>query len=161
VGSGRPPRLDECTAIATIWTQSDVTIATPGRGFVEITPRLRELTHASGIETGVLHAFARHTSASLLITENADADVRRDLESWLARWVVDGDPDFVHRAEGADDMAAHVRSVLCGVSVSIPLRGGDLALGTWQGVYLWEHRHAPHRRRIVVTLNGSVRAAPT
>ncbi len=106
----------------------------------------------SGVTTGVAHVFVQHTSCSLAITENADPDVRRDLETLAARWAPDADPAYRHDAEGDDDMAAHARSVLTGASLSIPVGAGALLLGTWQGIYLWEHRSAPHRRTIVVTV---------
>jgi secondary thiamine-phosphate synthase enzyme len=102
----------------------------------------------------VAHVFAHHTSCSLLVTENADPDVLADLERYFSRLVPDGDPLYAHDAEGPDDMPAHVRAALTAASVTLPLAGGDLALGTWQGVYLWEHRRRPHRRRITVTLVG-------
>jgi secondary thiamine-phosphate synthase enzyme len=103
---------------------------------------------------GLLTLHVRHTSASLLIQENADPDVRRDLEEFFARLVPDGDPLFIHTAEGEDDMPAHVRSVLTAVNLSIPIVRGRLALGTWQGIYLWEHRHAPHSRLITLHFVG-------
>jgi secondary thiamine-phosphate synthase enzyme len=99
--------------------------------------------------------FLRHTSASLLITENADPDVRRDLETFISRLAPDGDPAFVHKMEGPDDMPAHIRSVLTASELTIPVRERRLALGTWQGVYLWEHRYRPHNRRLDVTILGS------
>lgn len=135
--------------------QQTLQVATRGRGFVDIGERLADCARQSGVACGVLQAFVRHTSCSLLLCENADPDVRGDLERWFARAVPDGDPLFRHRAEGADDMPAHVRSILAGVSVSVPVQGGALALGTWQGVYLWEHRTAPHQRSVVVTVLGA------
>jgi secondary thiamine-phosphate synthase enzyme len=107
------------------------------------------------VQTGTCNAFLMHTSASLVITENADPTVRTDLESWLARAVPDGDRLFRHTAEGPDDMPAHVRSALLETSVTIPVTGGKLALGTWQGLYLYEHRTAPHARRVIVTVVGA------
>lgn len=109
---------------------------------------------ASGIAQGLCALFVHHTSASLLLCENADPQVRCDLEAWLARAVPDGDPLFRHVAEGEDDMPAHVRAALTGASLSIPVTGGRLDLGTWQGLYLYEHRRAPHRRRMSVTVVG-------
>ena len=103
---------------------------------------------------GLLTLLLRHTSASLLIQENADPDVRRDLDAFFARLVRDGDPLFVHTAEGDDDMAAHIRTALTAVNLSLPLRGGELALGTWQGIYLWEHRTHPHSRRVTLHFIG-------
>jgi secondary thiamine-phosphate synthase enzyme len=109
---------------------------------------------ASKVGCGIAHVFVRHTSCSVLITENADAAVRRDLELLARRWAPDGDPAYRHDTEGDDDMAAHARSLLAGVSVSIPLAKGKLLLGTWQGVYLWEHRTQPHTRTVCVTVVG-------
>lgn len=106
----------------------------------------------SGVKNGLCHVFLRHTSASLLITENADPDVRRDLENFMNRLAPDGDPAWIHRMEGPDDMPAHVRSILTSSELTIPVREGRLALGTWQGVYLWEHRVRPHNRRIDLTI---------
>jgi secondary thiamine-phosphate synthase enzyme len=109
----------------------------------------------SGVESGLLTLFIRHTSASLVVQENADPDVRGDLERFFARLVPDGDSLFRHRDEGSDDMPAHVRAALTAVQLSIPLSGGRLALGTWQGIYLWEHRLRPHRREVTMHLVGS------
>jgi len=106
----------------------------------------------AGVQAGLCHVFLRHTSASLLITENADPDVRRDLESYITRLVPDGDPAYLHSMEGPDDMPAHIRSVLTSSELTLPIREGRLALGTWQGVYLWEHRMHPHRRRIEISI---------
>jgi secondary thiamine-phosphate synthase enzyme len=108
----------------------------------------------SGIETGVCHVFLHHTSASLMLCENADPDVRRDLETFMSGIAPDGDPRFVHTAEGPDDMPAHVRSVLTGSSLDFPVTEGRCALGTWQGIYLWEHRSAAHDRRLTITVSG-------
>jgi secondary thiamine-phosphate synthase enzyme len=127
---------------------------TPGRGLIEITSEVRSSVAASGIREGLLTLFLRHTSASLLIQENADPDVLADLERFFARLVRDGDPLFQHRSEGADDMPAHVRSALTATQLAIPIVGGELALGTWQGVYLWEHRLRGHSREIVVHAIG-------
>jgi len=128
-----------------------IELATAGRGTTELTA---ELVAASGVRTGLVHVFVHHTSASVIVCENADPTVRADLETWLARAVPDGDPAFRHTAEGPDDMPAHVRSALTQTSLALPVRGGGLDLGTWQGVYLYEHRHAPHRRRVSVTSVG-------
>ena len=127
---------------------------TRGRSMLEIAAEVGRVVQASGIETGIAHVFVQHTSCSLLLTENADPDVRRDLETLARRWAPDGDPDYRHRDEGADDMAAHARSALTGSALSLPIRDGALRLGTWQGLYLWEHRGTPHRRRLVVTVLG-------
>jgi secondary thiamine-phosphate synthase enzyme len=132
-----------------------IEIATPGRGFQEITSELQRAVTQSAAVAGLCHVFLRHTSASLLITENADPDVRRDLETFISRLAPDGDPSLVHTLEGPDDMPAHIRSVLTCSELTVPLRDGRLALGTWQGVYLWEHRHRPHRRRLDVTVIGA------
>lgn len=131
-----------------------LSIATRGRGLVEFTAEALRFVRDHGIETGLLTAFCRHTSASLTIQENADADVRADLERFFARLVKDGDPIFAHTTEGADDMPAHVRTALTQTQLAIPVVAGRLALGTWQGLYLWEHRSAPHRREVVLHLIG-------
>jgi secondary thiamine-phosphate synthase enzyme len=135
--------------------QSTLEIATAGRGTRDITADVAEAVAASGLRCGLAHVFVQHTSCSLAITENADPDVRRDLETILARLVPDGDPAYRHDAEGPDDMAAHARSLLTATGLTVPVGGGRLLLGTWQGIYLWEHRTAPHRRRVVVTVLGS------
>lgn len=127
-------------------------IATPGRGFHEISAELQRVVASSAVDAGLCNVYLRHTSASLLITENADPDVRRDLERFISRLVPDGDPAYRHSMEGPDDMPAHIRSVLTASELTLPIRGGRLALGTWQGIYLWEHRHRPHRRRLDVTI---------
>jgi secondary thiamine-phosphate synthase enzyme len=129
-------------------------IHTPGRGLIEITCRVTGWVDASGARNGLLTVFVRHTSASLLIQENADPEVQRDLERFFARLVRDGDSLFEHRAEGADDMPAHVRSALTQAQLSIPLIDGALALGPWQGIYLYEHRLRGHRRNVVLHLLG-------
>ena len=129
-------------------------VETRGRGLVEFTRSVAAWVAQAGFETGLLTLFVRHTSASLLIQENADPDVRSDLDRFFARLVPDGDPLFRHRDEGADDMPAHIRSALTAVQLSIPLDGGRLVLGTWQGIYLWEHRHQPHGREVAAHLLG-------
>lgn len=129
-----------------------IEVATPGRGFVDVTTKLSAWVDAQSTQAGILSVFIRHTSASLLISENADPDVRRDLERFFTDLVPDGDPRYQHVAEGPDDMSAHVRAALTHSSLSIPVRDGALALGTWQGVYLWEHRHRAHHRRLELTL---------
>jgi secondary thiamine-phosphate synthase enzyme len=129
-------------------------VETRGRGTVEITDRVDRIVRASGIDRGLCNVFIHHTSASLIASENADPGVRDDLERFIARLVPDGDPLFRHIAEGPDDMPAHIRSILTQTSLSIPVRGGSCDLGTWQGVFLWEHRTAPHRRRLTVTVVG-------
>ncbi len=137
-----------------MFRQESMTIQTDGRGTYDLSSRIQSLVTASGIKTGICHVFIRHTSASLMLCENADPAVMRDLETFMSRQVPDGDPMFTHRSEGPDDMAAHVRSVLTQSDLSLPISDGRCALGTWQGVFLWEHRHAPHTRRVIVTLNG-------
>ena len=129
-------------------------IRTPGRGLIEITPELKRFVAGSGVRDGLLTVFCRHTSASLLIQENADPDVRRDLDAFFARLVRDGDPLYAHAMEGADDMPAHIRSALTQISLGIPVQGGSPVLGTWQGVFVWEHRTSAHRREIVLQLTG-------
>lgn len=129
-----------------------IVIETKGRGSYELTARVAEAVRASGVREGLAHVFVHHTSASLFLGENADATVRRDLEAFMARLVPDGDPLFEHVEEGADDMPAHVRAVLTTSSLAIPVSGGRLELGTWQGLFLWEHRLAPHQRRVTVTV---------
>ena len=131
-----------------------LSIATRGRGTYDLTRDVSKIVGASSARLGLATVFIHHTSASLIIAENADPDVRRDLEAFAARLVPDGDPLFVHDAEGPDDMPAHVRSVLTQTSIGIPIADGRLALGTWQGLYLWEHRTAPHTRQVTVTVIG-------
>ncbi|MEE4303080.1 MAG: secondary thiamine-phosphate synthase enzyme YjbQ [Wenzhouxiangella sp.] len=132
--------------------QTQLTIETSGRDTIDITQCVAREVTASGIDAGLCHIFLKHTSASLLINENADPDVQRDLEAFFADLVPDGDPRFRHRAEGADDMAAHVRLALTHTDLTVPVCNGKLALGTWQGIFLWEHRYEPHHRHIVVTI---------
>ncbi|WP_162583647.1 secondary thiamine-phosphate synthase enzyme YjbQ [Variovorax sp. PBS-H4] len=129
-------------------------IDTPGRALIEITRPVTEWLDAQRVQTGLLTLFIRHTSASLLIQENADPDVQADLNRFLARLVPDGDRLFRHRDEGPDDMPAHVRAAITAVQLSIPVLNGRLALGTWQGIYVWEHRLRPHRRSVVLHLLG-------
>jgi secondary thiamine-phosphate synthase enzyme len=132
----------------------ELKVATSGRGFYEITSQLGAWVAQSGITLGLLSLHLRHTSASLLIQENADPEVRRDFERFFARLVPDGDPLFRHSDEGDDDMPAHVRTALTAVNLSLPIAGGRLDLGTWQGVYLWEHRRQPHSRHVSLHLIG-------
>lgn len=134
--------------------QQEITIAARGRGFYEFTEEVAALLRKSDIQTGQVTLHVQHTSASLVIQENADPGVRRDFERFFARLVPDGDRIFEHRAEGDDDMSAHIRTALTAVNLTIPICGGELVLGTWQGIYLWEHRTHPHRRRIVAHLIG-------
>ena len=134
--------------------QTEILLETGGRGSYEITERVAAAVRAAGVATGLCHVFTTHTSASLMICENADPDVRRDLETFMGDLAPDGDERFVHTAEGPDDMSAHVRSVLTQTDLTIPVSGGKLALGTWQGVYFWEHRLHAQRRRVLVTVQG-------
>jgi secondary thiamine-phosphate synthase enzyme len=127
---------------------------TQGRGLLEITREVADCVAYAGISAGLLTLFIRHTSASLLVQENADADVRADLDRFMARLVADGDPLFRHRDEGPDDMPAHVRSALTSVQLAVPVADRRLVLGTWQGIYLWEHRLRPHRREVALHLLG-------
>lgn len=124
------------------------------RGLTEVTRDVQDAVAASGIREGLCTVFIRHTSASLVIQENADPAVRTDLEAFLSRLVPDGDPLFTHDAEGPDDMPSHVKSVLTRTSEAIPVRDGRLALGTWQGLYVWEHRTARHTRELIVHVLG-------
>lgn len=135
-------------------TQHRLQVETPRRGLVEITRPVREWVVSTGVHDGLLTLFIRHTSASLLIQENADPAVQRDLERFLARLVPDGDPLFEHTAEGRDDMPAHVRSALTQTQLSIPLERGALLLGTWQGIYVVEHRLRGHQREVALHLIG-------
>ena len=130
------------------------TVDTPGRGTTEITQLVQNAVAKSGITDGLCTVFIHHTSASLVINENADRDVQRDLDAFLSRLVPDGDSLFVHTMEGPDDMPAHVKTALTQTSLGIPVTGGRCALGTWQGIFLWEHRRRGHRRQITVTVVG-------
>lgn len=129
-------------------------IRTSGRGSYEITAEVERAIADSGVQTGLCHLFIQHTSASLIVCENADPTVRRDLDAYFDRLVPDGDPLFEHTAEGADDMPAHIRSVLTQSDITVPVTGGRSGLGTWQGIFVYEHRLAPHRRSVVVTVQG-------
>ena len=132
----------------------ELTLATRGRGLYEFTGEVTAwLSRLGGVE-GLLTLHLRHTSASLLIQENADPDVRADLDRFFARLVPDGDPLFTHSSEGDDDMPAHIRTALTTVNLSLPVNHGRPALGTWQGIYLWEHRHAPHTRKVALHFIG-------
>lgn len=135
--------------------QAILEFSTPGRGTRDITAAVEKVVSESGVQTGLAHVFVQHTSCSLTITENADPDVRRDLETLLARLAPDGDPAYHHDLEGPDDMAAHARSVLTDSGLTVPVGTGRLLLGTWQGIYLWEHRTEGQMRRVVVTVLGA------
>lgn len=134
--------------------QTILEFSTPGRGTRNITGAVAQVVAKSGVKTGIVHVFVQHTSCSLTITENADPDVRRDLDTILGRLAPDGDPAYRHDLEGPDDMAAHARSVLTDSGLSIPVGEGRMLLGTWQGIYLWEHRTGAQVRRVVVTVLG-------
>jgi secondary thiamine-phosphate synthase enzyme len=134
--------------------QGELSIATRGRGTYDITRDVAKIVGASSAQIGLATVFIHHTSASLIICENADPSVRKDLEAFAARLVPDGDPLFTHDDEGDDDMPAHVRTVLTQTSIGVPIVDGRLALGTWQGLYLWEHRTAPHTRKVTVMVIG-------
>lgn len=134
--------------------QQSFQVATSGRGSYDVSAEIQSIVGKSGIEAGICQVFCHHTSASLVLTENADPDVRADLDTFMERLVPDGDPIYRHAAEGPDDMPAHVRSVLTQSGISLPVSGGRCLLGTWQGVYLWEHRSAGHRRNLTVTVLG-------
>jgi secondary thiamine-phosphate synthase enzyme len=127
-----------------------LSIPTRAQGLYEFTDQVRSAVAAAGLDEGLCTLFVRHTSASLIIQENADPSAKRDLEAWLSRLVPENDPLFTHDSEGQDDMPAHVKAALTAVSLSIPIAQGKLTLGTWQGIYLWEHRRAPHSRQVVV-----------
>ena len=132
--------------------QTILHFSTTGRGTRDITDAVAQVGAESGGECGLAHGFVQHTSCSLTITENADADVRRDLDTIMARLAPDGDPAYLHDLEGPDDMAAHARSVLSDTGLTVPVGRGRLLLGTWQGIFLWEHRTSSHRRSVVVTV---------
>ncbi len=134
--------------------QHTFTVPTRGRGTIEITRQVTDFVATTDVRSGLVNVFTHHTSCSLLLTENADPDVRADLERFFARLVPDGDTLFEHMSEGPDDMPAHVRATLTGVSLNIPVKAGRPALGTWQGIYLWEHRSRPHQRTVTVTVLG-------
>jgi secondary thiamine-phosphate synthase enzyme len=127
-------------------------IRTHGRGFTDLTAQASSFVRESGVREGMCNVFLVHTSASLILGENADPSVRRDLESFFARLAPDGDPAYEHDAEGPDDMPSHIRTVLTQNSLAIPVIAGELGLGTWQALYLWEHRKIPHDRRVVATV---------
>lgn len=135
--------------------QEEVGIRTPGKGLHEVTAEIGAAVGRSGIRTGLAVVFCRHTSCSLVIQENADPSARRDLEAWLERLAPENDPHYTHTAEGPDDMPSHLRSAITRTSETIPVVDGRLALGTWQGLFLAEHRRRPHTRRLLVHVTGS------
>ncbi len=134
--------------------QQQIEVKTRGRGTYEISREIKQAVEAAEIITGLCHVFTHHTSASITLCENADPSVRRDLEHFMARLVPDGDPRYEHSLEGPDDMPAHIRSILTNMDLTLPVSQGHCGLGTWQGVYLWEHRTHPHRRRVTITVQG-------
>ena len=134
--------------------QEEIIVSTRGRGTYDCTQTVQDIVENAAVDSGLCHLFIRHTSASLILCENADPDVRVDLETFMSDLVPDGDSRFVHTMEGPDDMPAHVRSILTECSLTLPIRDGRLALGTWQGIYLWEHRAAPHERSVLATLQA-------
>ena len=134
--------------------QQELRFSTTGRGTYNIDKQVHQAIAKSGISTGLCHIFIEHTSASLILCENADPDVRRDLETFMVKLVPDGDPMFVHSAEGDDDMPAHIRTILTQNAITLPVNNGKAALGVWQGVYLWEHRVQSYKRRVVITVTG-------
>lgn len=137
-----------------MYSQEELHVRTSGRGSFNVTNDVHRVVASSGIQTGLCHVFITHTSASLMLCENADPAVRLDLETFLGRLVPDGDPMFEHQSEGPDDMPAHIRTILTHNDLTIPIRNGRCALGTWQGIYLCEHRTHPHQRYLVVTVQG-------
>lgn len=135
--------------------QATISLRTRGQGTYEITEDILRELRRSGLQRGIVTVFCRHTSASLVMMENADATARRDLEEWLHRLVPEDDPHFEHTLEGPDDMPSHIKMALTRTSEQVPFADGELLLGTWQGVFLWEHRRAPHTRNLVLTFLGA------
>jgi secondary thiamine-phosphate synthase enzyme len=134
--------------------QQDLVVSTRGAGTREITGEVGAILRQSGLQVGLVCVFCQHTSCSLVMMENADPTARRDLERWLNRLVPEDDPDFIHTLEGADDMPSHIKMALTRTSETIPFQHGRLLVGTWQGLFLWEHRQSPHQRRLMVTVHG-------
>lgn len=149
-----PSVLSPCAESLGMIERDTLNIETRGRSLVDITDRVAKTVARCRAASGSCNLFIQHTSASLIISENADSAVCRDLERFFSRLAADGDPLFEHDAEGPDDMPAHVRSVLTGVSLTIPIQDGRMLLGTWQGIFVWEHRHDAHRRTVIVTAQG-------
>jgi secondary thiamine-phosphate synthase enzyme len=135
-------------------TQTSLNVNTSPRKTHDITSEVQNLVMESGVQTGLCHLFIKHTSASLILCENADPDVKIDLETFMQSIAPDGDPMFIHDMEGPDDMPAHIRTIITNVSLTIPVTNGRCNLGTWQGIYLWEHRTSSHGRKVIVTING-------
>ncbi len=134
--------------------QQELVISTPGRSTTNITAEIQNLVAQSAIRIGTCHIFVQHTSASIMLCENADPDVRRDLETYMQHIVPDGDAMFLHQDEGPDDMSAHIRTVLTNPDLTVPVTAGQCSLGIWQGIYLWEHRTHKYQRRVIVTIQG-------
>ena len=134
--------------------QQQITFHTQARSTQNITQEVQDIVAQSSITSGTCHVFVQHTSASLMLCENADPDVRRDLETYMQHIVPDGDPMFLHQDEGPDDMSAHIRTVLTNPDLMMPVSGGQCALGIWQGLYLWEHRTQRHNRKVILTVIG-------
>lgn len=137
-----------------VYEQHTLGVDTRGRGTYEITRKIQDIVAATSIQTGLCHLFIQHTSASIMLCENADPDVRVDLETFMQSITPDGSPMFCHTTEGPDDMPAHVRTLLTNVSLTLPVSASRCQLGTWQGIYLWEHRTAPHGRKVIITVQG-------
>ena len=131
-----------------------LTISTAGQGLYEITNQVDSIVQGSGCTAGICNVFVQHTSAGLTIQENADPSAKRDLENWIKREVKENDLNYTHTHEGPDDMPAHIKSVITGCSLTVPVQDSRLLLGTWQGIYLWEYRDAPHQRKVIVTIVG-------
>lgn len=138
--------------------QATIKKATKGRGSYDLSDDIQQLVQQSGVDHGLCHVFVQHTSASLMLCENADPSVRRDLERFMQRIAPDSTRDYEHGMEGPDDMPAHIRSILTNMDLTLPVSGGRCALGTWQGVYLWEHRQSGHQRQVIVTIQGQRQA---
>jgi secondary thiamine-phosphate synthase enzyme len=138
----------------TIHHQREIQLGGHGPGLTDVTTEIAAVARDSGVNCGLVTCFIRHTSASLVIQENADPDVQRDLQAFFARLVPEGDPLYRHTDEGLDDMPAHVKCAITATSLTIPLQGGKMVLGTWQGIYLWEHRRKANRRKVVVHVHG-------
>jgi secondary thiamine-phosphate synthase enzyme len=137
-----------------MYWQDKFTVRSSGRGTYEITSNIENMIRDSGVQQGLCHLFIQHSSASLIISENADPAVRVDLETFMSNLSPDGDPMFTHRSEGDDDMSAHIRCVLTQTELNVPVSNGVSGLGIWQGIYLWEHRTSPHQRKVIVTIHG-------
>jgi len=137
-----------------MFMQETLSVTTRGRGSYNVTRDVQQIVATTGIKVGLCHVFVAHTSASLMLCENADPDVRQDMETFMAKLVPDGDTMFLHRDEGPDDMAAHVRTILTHSDLTLPVTAGSCALGIWQGVFLWEHRTMGHQRKMIVTVQG-------